>query len=48
MAFLDRNARFMVTFAEVALEGMRVPYMSSAISRLKNWGPYYNPVHGQA
>jgi len=32
--FLERNARFIVTFAEVALEGMRVPYTSNRIERL--------------
>ena len=32
--FLERNARFMVTFAEVALEGMRMPYTSNRIERL--------------
>ena len=32
--FLERNARFMVTFAEVALKGMRVPYTSNRIERL--------------
>lgn len=32
--FLERNAGFMVTFTEVALEGMRVPYTSNRIERL--------------
>ena len=32
--FLERNARFMVTFAEVALEGVRTPYTSNRIERL--------------
>ena len=32
--FLERNARFMVTFAEVALEGVRIPYTTNRIERL--------------
>ena len=32
--FIERNAGFMVTFAELALEGVRVPYTSNRIERL--------------
>jgi hypothetical protein len=32
--FLERNARLMVTFAEVALEGVRIPYTTNRIERL--------------
>jgi hypothetical protein len=32
--FLERNARFMVTFAELALEGVRIPYTTNRIERL--------------
>jgi transposase-like protein len=32
--FLERNARFMVTFAEVALERVRIPYTTNRIERL--------------
>jgi len=32
--FLERNARFMVIFVEVALEGVRIPYTSNRIERL--------------
>jgi len=32
--FLERNAKFIVTFAEVALEGVRVPYTTNRIERL--------------
>lgn len=32
--FLEGNARFMVTFAEVALEGVRIPYTTNRIERL--------------
>ena len=32
--FLERNARFMVTFAEVAMEGVRIPYTTNRIERL--------------
>jgi len=32
--FLERNARFIVTFAKVALEGVRIPYTTNRIERL--------------
>jgi len=32
--FLERNARLMVTFAEVDLEGVRIPYTTNRIERL--------------
>jgi len=32
--FLERNARFMVTFAELALEGVEIPYTTNRIERL--------------
>ena len=32
--FLERNAKFIVTFAKVALEGMRIPYTTNRIERL--------------
>jgi transposase-like protein len=33
-SFIRRNARMMVTFAEMAMEGMRIPYSSNVIERL--------------
>jgi len=33
-SFIRRNARMMVTFAEMAMEGMRIPYTSNVIERL--------------
>ena len=33
-SFIMRNARTMVTFAEMAMEGMRIPYSSNLIERL--------------
>jgi len=33
-AFIMRNARFMVTFAELALEDVEIPYTASKIERL--------------
>ena len=32
--FLERNAGFMVTFAELALEGVKIPYTTNRIERL--------------
>ena len=32
--FIERNARFMVTFAELALEGVKVPHTTNRIERL--------------
>ena len=32
--FLERNSRFMVTFAELALEGARIPYTTNRVKRL--------------
>ena len=34
VSFIRRNARMMVTFAEMAMEGMRIPYSSNVIERL--------------
>jgi len=33
-AFITKHARFMVTFAELALEGVRIPYTTNRIERL--------------
>jgi len=33
-AFIEKHARFMVTFAELALEGVRIPYTTNRIERL--------------
>ena len=32
--FIERHSRFMVTFAELALEGVRIPYTTNRIERL--------------
>jgi len=32
--FIEKHARFMVTFAELALEGVRIPYTTNRIERL--------------
>jgi len=32
--FIERNARFMVTFAKLALEGVKVPHTTNRIERL--------------
>ena len=33
-SFITRNARFMVTFAELALDGIRIPYTNNRMERL--------------
>jgi len=33
-AFIEKHARFVVTFAELALEGVRIPYTTNRIERL--------------
>ena len=33
-AFIEKHARFMITFAELALEGVEIPYTTNRIERL--------------